>query len=82
MNNMCNYILDLQYMIPPFILPANVKLKAVNMIFIEGHLYLNVTACQTGSKCPLCKKTSYRVHSKYTRMLADLPFPDTNPEWI
>jgi len=60
-------------MIPPFILPANVKLKAVNMIFTEGHLYLNVSACQTGSKCPLCKKTSYRVHSKYTRMLADLP---------
>lgn len=60
-------------MIPPFILPANVKLKAVNMIFTEGHLYLNVSACQIGSKCPLCKKTSYRVHSKYTRMLADLP---------
>jgi transposase len=60
-------------MIPTFLLPSNVKLKADSIIFNKGNLNLNVSACQHGSQCPLCKKTSHRVHSKYTRMLADLP---------
>jgi len=60
-------------MIPRYNLPTNVQLKADAKSFNNGHLYFNVSACQHGSKCPLCRKTSYRIHSKYERMLADLP---------
>ena len=60
-------------MIPLYNLPANVQLKAGTKSFNNGHLYFNVSACQHGSKCPLCRKTSFRIHSKYERMLADLP---------
>ncbi|RPH47213.1 MAG: ISL3 family transposase [Desulfobacteraceae bacterium] len=60
-------------MVPLYNLPTNVQLKAHTMSFNNGHLYYNVSASQRGSKCPLCGKTSFRVHSKYERMLADLP---------
>ena len=60
-------------MIPRYNLPLKVQLKADAISFRNGQLYFNVSASQRGSKCPLCRKTSYRVHSKYERMLADLP---------
>lgn len=60
-------------MIPQYNLPTNVQLKADTMSFNDEYLYFNVSACQHGSKCPLCRKTSYRIHSKYKRTLADLP---------
>lgn len=60
-------------MIPRYNLPLKVQLKSDAISFKNGQLYFNVSASQRGSKCPLCRKTSYRVHSKYERMLADLP---------
>jgi transposase len=60
-------------MIPLYHLPMKVQLKTDTMSFNKEHLYFNVSACQRGSRCPLCRKTSYRVHSKYERMLSDLP---------
>ncbi|MFO7891968.1 MAG: ISL3 family transposase [bacterium] len=59
--------------IPQFILPTNVQLKAGNILFNSEYLYIKVLACQLSSVCPVCNKTSFRTHSKYKRKLADLP---------
>lgn len=60
-------------MITQFILPSNVQLRAENTLFNPGYLYIKALACQLSSICPICSKTSFRVHSKYKRKLADLP---------
>ncbi len=39
-------------------------------------LTLNVRATQTSAACPLCQAAATRVHSSYTRHLADLPWAD------
>ena len=60
--------------IPQFILPSNVQLKADSIVFQHAnHFIINACASQPGSCCPLCCKTSFRVHSKYFRELSDLP---------
>ena len=59
--------------IPQFILPTNVQLKAGNILFNSEYLYIKVLACQLSSVCPVCNKISFRIHSKYKRKLADLP---------
>lgn len=60
--------------IPQFILPANVQLKADSIIFKNASLFIiNASTNQSGSCCPLCSKASVRVHSKYLRELSDLP---------
>lgn len=60
-------------MIPQFILPSNVQLKADAVYSEPGVLYINASACQPRSTCPICSQASRRVHSRYSRMLLDLP---------
>ena len=36
-------------------------------------LLIEASACQSYSSCPVCLRNSSRIHSKYIRMLADLP---------
>lgn len=37
------------------------------------HLTLSVSSTQTTAQCPLCGGLTQRIHSRYQRMLADLP---------
>lgn len=59
--------------VPRFILPVSVKLKANSCIYEAGSVLINAFTCQQSSRCPLCNKKSNRIHSKYIRVLADLP---------
>lgn len=37
------------------------------------HLIFNLTSTQVKADCPICAQPSYRVYSRYTRTLSDLP---------
>lgn len=39
----------------------------------EGHVVLTLCPTRRCGRCPLCKRRSTRVHSRYSRTLADLP---------
>lgn len=39
----------------------------------EHRLILNLSSTQTQAACPVCGQPSHRIHSHYTRTLADLP---------
>lgn len=46
----------------------------VNAIQVEGHsIQLTATSTQPAAGCPLCQTQSVRVHSRYTRTVADVP---------
>ncbi|WP_192922547.1 transposase family protein, partial [Sphingobacterium bovisgrunnientis] len=60
-------------MIPEFVLPANLQLKAETTYTSLGELYISTYAYQKHSTCPICGITSNRVHSRYFRTLLDLP---------
>ena len=60
-------------MIPQFILPSNVQLNADAIYSEPGVIYISASVYQSCSTCPICSKKSMRIHSKYTRMLLDLP---------
>jgi transposase len=60
-------------MIPQFILPSNLQLKAHTMCLFPGTLCINTSAYQKSSVCPVCGKDSNRIHRRYQRTLVDLP---------
>ena len=60
-------------MISQFILPTNVQLRADSIYSEPGILYIDTSACQTCSICPVCNKRSSKIHSRYSRTLLDLP---------
>lgn len=70
---MCNFIIYYCLMIPQFILPSNLQLKAETIYSEPGVLYVHTSVCQKYSVCPICHKRSNRVHSRYCRTLLDLP---------
>lgn len=60
-------------MTPQFILPSNLDLKAETIYCEPGVLNIHTSVCQTHSACPICGKSSTRIHSRYYRTLLDLP---------
>ncbi|MGY0035129.1 ISL3 family transposase [Pedobacter sp. NJ-S-72] len=70
---MCNFIIYYCLMISQFILPSNLQLKAETIYSEPGVLYIHTSVCQKYSACPICGKTSNRIHSRYSRTLLDLP---------
>jgi transposase len=51
--------------------PANLKLQDVKESVRTATIYVQATGRE--AECPLCHKTSDRIHSRYMRRLADLP---------
>jgi transposase len=65
-------------MFPSCLLPSatDLHLDALHLEESARTLTLLVRATQTSAACPLCQAAATRVHSSYTRHLADLPWAD------
>jgi len=57
----------------PQFLPLSEGLELTSLEMSNGQLVLHVTATSLGSPCPLCAKTATRLHSRYSRVVKDLP---------
>src|SRR5882724_5723527 len=51
-------------------------LAACHVDHTAAHITLLVRSTQTRVPCPLCATPARRIHSRYTRTLADLPWAD------
>ena len=54
--------------------PASLYLDSWHLDAPTSLITLWVTSTQTGVRCPVCAMPAERVHSRYTRTLADLPW--------
>lgn len=62
--------------IPPYLLPEPtcVPLDTYRLDEVQGCIRLTIASVNLPAMCPLCQQPSLRVHSRYTRRLADLPW--------
>jgi len=60
-------------MIASILLPDPSNLRINTAKFENDKFILEITTIQRGSRCPDCHESSMRVHSCYTRIVADLP---------
>ena len=60
-------------MLADILLPDSSQLRFASYQLEDGTLYMNIHASQSQACCPSCGSASTRVHSTYTRTLADLP---------
>jgi transposase len=60
------------------LLPDSAKLKLENCILDEIKTQINmiVSAITRVVNCPVCKQPTHKIHSRYERKLADLPWAD------
>ncbi|MHC5775947.1 ISL3 family transposase [Nostoc sp.] len=60
------------------LLPDRTHIKLENWLIDETQatIRLIVSSTQTIVKCPICSLTTHRIHSRYERKLADLPWAD------
>lgn len=67
-----------------FVLPDPVGLTLVNVEVQEETRMITAIACTTAKEapCPMCGVPATRVHSKYTRTLADLPCSGQRVCWL
>ncbi|SRR5581483_2304336 len=52
-------------------LPAHLRLDRIEIM--QQNLIVSLVTETAEAACPLCQQVSHRVHSHYTRTLADLP---------
>ncbi len=66
------------HVLASFLLPSQTDLRVDRVVADEQRrtLLLDVTSTQTAPTCPRCAAAATRVHSTYTRTLADLPWAD------
>ena len=57
----------------PQSLPLGEGLELSSLDMSNDQLVLHVTATSSGSPCPLCAKPATRLHSRYSRVVKDLP---------
>jgi transposase len=55
---------------------TNLQLKTWQFDKVQGTIRLIVSAVQTVINCPVCNHPTHRIHSRYERNLADLPWAD------
>src|SRR4051794_41946416 len=53
---------------------SRVRLETWNLDPLRSTITLTLRACRITAHCPLCGRRSKRVHSRYERTLADLPW--------
>jgi hypothetical protein len=58
---------------PSFLLPDMLQVNDCSLSLVGGHLIIKTSSCQTASICPSCGCVGERRHSRYTRILGDLP---------
>ena len=63
-------------MFPDILLPDRTQLQVETVAVEDTHLTLTIRSVQTVATCPLCHQSTHRIHSRYTRSLADLPCVD------
>src|SRR5215210_5388730 len=56
------------------VLPAPKLLNLIGVRADENAITLTARTSSRAARCPVCGKRSARVHSRYTRTLADLPW--------
>jgi transposase len=54
----------------------NLKLESWLVDKIKTKIWLIVSAIRTVVNCPVCNQATHRIHSRYERFLADLPWAD------
>lgn len=54
-------------------LSSGLKIKELAVFYSDAGIVFIITPKQKSSSCPLCSKNGNRIHSHYTRRLADLP---------
>lgn len=59
---------------PPLLCPAPAELRLDRIVVSPAAITVVTTGRRDAVRCPLCGKLSRRVHSRYTRALADLPW--------
>ena len=55
---------------------ANLQLEAWNIDEAQASIKLILSSTQAIVQCPVCIKQTHRIHSRYERFLADLPWAD------
>jgi len=56
------------------LMPQLRGVRITNVRLTHDAVTLTATAIRTTAACPLCHRRSHRVHSTYTRTVADLPW--------
>jgi transposase len=71
-------LVDMLQVITELLLPSQADLHLNRVIAddLTQTLFVEVTSTQVAPACPRCSTTASRVHSHYTRTLADLPWAD------
>ncbi len=54
-------------------LPLGHGLEIASTAVCDGQVIVQIVATALCSPCPLCKESATRIHSQYTRIVADLP---------
>ena len=57
---------------PHQLLPEGLQLESLGIE--TGRVSIRVTSSSRRSRCPLCRRVSSRVHSRYSRTVSDLPW--------
>ena len=58
----------------PTLLPDASCLQLIRLEADEQSLIAIVATTLSGARCPLCQYCSESIHSRYTRVVADLPW--------
>jgi transposase len=61
-------------MSPSPVLPSASELSLEQIFSIPDSITIVVRACRSTAACPACSQSSARVHSRYIRTIADLPW--------
>ncbi|NTW01668.1 MAG: ISL3 family transposase, partial [Oscillochloris sp.] len=71
-------LIDMLHVITELLLPSQTDLHLDRVVADDRThtLILEVTSTQAAPACPRCATAAPRVHSRYTRTLADLPWAD------
>ncbi|WP_109745177.1 transposase family protein [Arcicella aurantiaca] len=54
-------------------LPIALDLTLSNFQHTDTTINLNVVSSQVSSQCPICRESSSKIHSRYLRIIGDLP---------